>query len=535
MNLRTLSAAALRAALVDGGELAILDAREEGEFARAHLFWAVPCPLSLADLRAPSLLPRRGVRIVTVDNGGGEASRLAEILLGLGCADVSVLAGGIGAWKAAGGELFSGVNVPSKAFGEWVEHHYGTQSIDAAELQRRRETGVKMAVLDARTYEEFHRMSIPGGISVPGGELVYRIFDLAPDPETLIVVNCAGRTRSILGAESLRQAGIPNPVLALRNGTMGWELAGLACARGATERYPAGTPASAALACARAARFAAEAGVRVIDRAKLAALAADPARSLSLLDVRSGEEYRAGHLPASRSAPGGQLVQATDGWVAVRGARLVLVDDAGARAHMAGGWLARMAPWEVFVLADGLEGPLETGPEPRPEPPAVSLVSVSDVLAWRRLPGTVIIDCAKSLGYRAGHIPGALWGLRGRLKTLAPALASASRVVLTSPDGWLAAHTGAEAEALTKAPVHVLSGGTEAWREAGEALEATPAEPPDEACVDVNLRPYDRTSGVEEAMRAYLSWEIGLAGQIGRENSVAFGVPRNAHVRDARR
>jgi len=524
----TIAAADLRAALTDGSELAILDAREEGEFARSHLFWAVPCPLSLADLRAPALLPRRGARVVAVDDGGGEAGRLARVLEGLGCGDVAVLDGGIAAWEKAGGELFSGVNVPSKAFGEWVEHHYGTESIDAAELASRRRAGANMVVLDSRTFEEFRRMSIPGGISVPGGELVYRIGDLVPDAETLVVVNCAGRTRSILGAESLRRAGIPNRVLALRNGTMGWELAGFACERGATRRYAAGVPVSAGLARARAERFAAASGVRAIGREALAELAADSARSLYLLDVRSPEEYRAGHVPGSRSAPGGQLVQATDGWVAVRNGRIVLTDDTGVRARMAGGWLAQMAPWEVFVLEDGMAGPLEVGPEARLEPPPASLVSVADLASWRgrpgTVPGTVIVDCARSLDYRAGHVPGALWGLRGRLGILGGALAAASRVVLTSPDGWLAAHTVAEAAALTRAPVHVLAGGTEAWRAAGEELAETPEEPPDDACIDVNLRPYDRNSGAEEAMRAYLSWEIALAEQIGREGSVAFGV-----------
>jgi len=520
----TITAAALRAALVDGGEIAVLDAREEGEFARSHLFWAVPCPLSVADLRAPLLLPRRGVRVVAVDAGGGEAERLARVLELLGCTDVAVLEGGIGAWAAEGGELFSGVNVPSKAFGEWVEHHYGTESIDAAELARRREAGMKMVVLDSRTYEEFRRMSIPGGISVPGGELVYRIGDLAPDPEMLVVVNCAGRTRSILGAESLRRAGIPNRVLALRNGTMGWELAGFACERGAERRYPAGTPVSAGLARARAERFAAAAGVRTIGREALGALAADPERSLYLLDVRSPEEYRAEHVPGSRSAPGGQLVQATDAWVGVRGARIVLIDDTGVRARMAGGWLAQMAPWEVHVLEDGLTRPLEAGAEERPEPPPASLVPVAELVAWRGLPGTAIVDCARSLDYRAGHVPGALWALRGRLGALEPALTAARRVVLTSPDGWFAAHTAAEASGLTAAPVHVLAGGTEAWHAAGEPLAATPGEPADAACIDVALRPYDRTSGAEEAMRAYLSWEIGLAEQVGREASVAFGI-----------
>ena len=74
--------------------------------------------------------------------------------------------------------------------------------------------------------DEFNRMSIPGGINCPGAELTHRIAALAPDPATTVVVNCAGRTRSILGAQSLRHAGVPNPVVALRNGTMGWHLAG---------------------------------------------------------------------------------------------------------------------------------------------------------------------------------------------------------------------------------------------------------------------------------------------------------------------
>ena len=58
-------------------------------------------------------------------------------------------------------------------------------------------------------------MSIPTGVSVPGAELVYRVGALAPRPETLVVVNCAGRTRSIIGAQSLVNAGIPNRVAAL--------------------------------------------------------------------------------------------------------------------------------------------------------------------------------------------------------------------------------------------------------------------------------------------------------------------------------
>ena len=232
----------------DGRELAILDAREDGEFGADHLFWAVPFGMAHRETRAHTLLPRKSVRICVTDDGGRLAADLAGWLEANGYTNVTVLAGGTKAWKAAGYVIFSGMNVPSKAFGEWVEHHYGTESVDPPELKQWIDSGRNMIVLDSRTQEEFTRMSIPTGIPMPGAELAYRIGDLAPDPDTLVVVNCAGRTRSIMGAESLRRAGIPNKVVALRNGTMGWELAGLQCEHGRPERFVPGTPRTADLA-----------------------------------------------------------------------------------------------------------------------------------------------------------------------------------------------------------------------------------------------------------------------------------------------
>ena len=41
--------------------------------------------------------------------------------------------------------------------------------------------------------------------------------------------------------------------------------------------------------------------------------------------------------------------------------------------------------------------------------------------------GTVVIDLARSIDFRDGHIPGALWGVRTRLDALAPQLAGATR------------------------------------------------------------------------------------------------------------
>src|SRR6185503_1955450 len=277
-------------------------------------------------------------------------------------------------------------------------------SVDAADLKSWIDAGRNIVVLDSRTHEEFVRMSIPTGISVPGGELAYRIGDLAPDPKTLVVVNCAGRTRSIMGAESLRRAGIPNKVVALRNGTMGWELAGLRCDRARAERFDPVTPKTAALALERAQRFADESGVGVIGALDLARFEDDPARTLYILDVRDPAEFRAGHRPGSRNAPGGQLVQATDTWIGVRNAQIVLVDDTGVRARMAGAWLRQMGHRDVFVVEGGLEAIRTTGRERVAVPELAAQVPTIDVSGLVALldsgAGTVVIDLARSIDFR---------------------------------------------------------------------------------------------------------------------------------------
>lgn len=522
--MRLVDPATLRGWIADGHELAILDAREEGEFGTGHLFWAVPCPLSRRELRARALLPRRATRIVCVDDGRGLAQELAAYLAGIGCTDVAVLDGGVAAWRDAGHVRFSGANVPSKAFGEWVEHHYGTESIDAPKLKQWQDDSRDIVVLDSRPLDEFRRMSIPGGINVPGGELVYRIGDLAPDPATLVVVNCAGRTRSIMGAESLRRVGIPNRVVALRNGTMGWELAGFSPARGREDRYPPGRPKTAPRARERAKAFAEQSGVGVIGPVDLERLEEDSDRTLYVLDVRDPEEFRAGHRPGSRNAPGGQLVQATDQWIGVRNARIALLDDDGVRARMTGAWLRQMGHRDVFVVEDALGQDTVPGSAPITVPELKTAVStISPSVLAEDLAGTIVVDLARSIDFRMGHIPGAVWGVRTRLGRLRDRLGGARRVVATSPDGTLARLAVAELAGLTSSPVLALEGGTEAWQREGRKLAADRTDPPDEDCVDFYLRPYDRNSGVEEAMRAYLSWEIDLAREIERDGTVRFG------------
>ncbi|PHQ66905.1 MAG: sulfurtransferase, partial [Sneathiella sp.] len=232
MSYTLISPSQVRAVSVLDQEYAFLDMREQGVHSEGHPFFSVPLPLSRLELDIERLVPRKTVPLLLLDQGPELplAQRAADILAGFGYTDIRLVDGGVQGWRDAGYELFSGVNVPSKAFGEFVEEAYETPHISAVALDEKVKNGEKIVILDSRPFPEFHRMSIPGGIDMPGAELVHRVFETIPDEETHIVVNCAGRTRSIIGAQSLINAGVPNKVSALKDGTMGWYLADLTLA-----------------------------------------------------------------------------------------------------------------------------------------------------------------------------------------------------------------------------------------------------------------------------------------------------------------
>jgi len=526
MSPASIDAPALRAALTDGREIALLDLRPEGRFGHGHILLAVNLPLDRLELDLRRLVPRPATRIVLCDDDDSLALRAAAVLAAAGYHDLALLDGGVEAWAAAGYELFSGLNVPSKAFGELLEARYGTPEISAAELKALTDANADLVVLDSRPLDEFRAMCIPGGIDVPGAELVYRVRALAPDPETLVVVNCAGRTRSIVGCQSLVNAGIPNRVAALTNGTMGWHLAGFALERGAARRYPENGPEATAWARGAAAAVARRFGVRFIDAAALERFRAErEERSLYLLDVRAPEEYAAGHLADAQPAPGGQLVQATDRYLAVRQGRLVLIDNADAvRATMTASWLIQMGYPEVYVLEGGLAAAgLVSGiyRPPAPELDCLAVETLTPAELSRNLADCLVVDFARSLDFRQGHIPGAWWAARLEIEACVSALPSAARIATTSGDGALARLAAADLAPLVPVPVRALEGGTVAWRAAGLPLESG-FERAASAPEDVYERPYDRGEGVEAAMRAYLAWEVGLVEQLERDGTLRF-------------
>ena len=509
-----ISAKRVSALLAGPGELALLDVREQGVHYRGHPFFACSAPLSRLELMIADLVPRRSAPVVLLDGGAeGLAEQAAARLAALGYTDVSILEGGCAAWQAGGGELFSGVNVPSKAFGEFVEHHYGTPRIPPEELLRIRSGKRKVVILDSRPFEEYHRMNIPGAIDVPGAELAYRVHDLAPEPDTLVVVNCAGRTRSIIGCQSLRNAGIPNEVVALKDGTMGWDLAGHDCERGASRVAPPPSEAARAKARAAADRVAEKFQVKFVPARTVVQWQADPSRTLYLLDVRTREEFERAHLAGARHAPGGQLVQASDEYVGVRNARVVLIDPERVRAVMTASWLNQMGWNDVYVLDGGWKE--ESGPRP---------AAVLGFKAWEttKVPAGAVLDFSTSLRFNARHIPGAWWVVRSRLGEARSKVGGEKSLTLTSEDGVLAHLAAPEVARLWPgATVRVLEGGNAAWFAAGNATESG-VERATTVRDDVWYKPYDHAADYEKHARDYLAWEVALVDQIKRDPLIRF-------------
>ncbi len=519
------------------GEFAVLDVREQEEFSRSHMLLASCVPLSRLELMVEDLVPRKTTPVILVDSGAetgpSRAVRARERLLAMEYACPVVLEGGMEGWKAAGFVEFTGVGALSKGFGEYVEEELHTPRLDPKEIKARMDAGEKIAVIDVRPREEYNNMNIPTGMNTPGCEVTYRFADLVPDPDTTVIINCAGRTRSIIGTQTLRNAGIPNTVVALKGGTMNWQLAGFTLEYGTQRRTAPPSIRALDIARKRAAAVAEKYSVSFVDAATVTAWQQDDDHTLYIFDVRQPEEFESGHIPGSRNAPGGQLVQATDEYAAVRNARYVLVDDTEVRAIMTAHWLKQMGLPDVYVLKDGLGGAgfgskgLDRGlVSPRvPQPPAVQTIKPLELKALMETSKPpLVINVGVSRTHRKGHIPGAVWVTRGYLERAKTAYPEARDIVITSDSDIHAKFAAADAAVLwPEAVVRALAGGTPAW--VGVELPMEP-DMPVALCAedDVWYKPYTDVNAKPEAMKGYFDWEFGLVERIKTDGDAHFAL-----------
>jgi rhodanese-related sulfurtransferase len=525
----TIDALTLRTWLNDAEEIALFDVREAGQFGEGHLFFAVPLPYSRLELDVTRLAPRRDVRVVLVDDGDGVAGKVARRLASLGYTQVSVLAQGVHGWRAAGYTLFKGVNLPSKTFGELVEHAYDTPHISASELARRQAAGEKLALLDGRTFKEHRKMTIPGAVNCPNGELAYRLDELVAQADTTIVVHCAGRTRSIMGAQTLRNLGVENRILALENGTQGWFLAGLQLEHGSTRRYPEAVSDKALeQARWRVAALRERGGVTTLTARAAQDWLGDARRTTLVLDVRTPDEFARDPVTDSYSAPGGQLLQATDQYIGVRKSRVLLIDDDGVRAPVIAHWLVQMGI-EAAVVAP------ETRHDLRLSIAAATRSAASlprlDAAALRTLVARdqafVLIDLRSSAQYRRGHASGAHWAIRPTLDRLfaQSAAKTSSPVVLLFADSTELAELAAlDLQEAGAEEIYLVGDGLDAWHAAGLPIVESAEQPDDSERIDYLFFVHDRHEGNAQAARDYLAWETGLLAQCAPDELAVFKI-----------
>ena len=534
-----ITAAAVKTLLDAQATCALIDVREAAEYNDAHIPGSSLVPRRQLEFRMPRLVPFTATQVIVCDDDGRRATLAAATLERIGFRQVAVLAGGINRWTTEGYPTEWGVNVPSKEFGEKIQVEHHVAEMHPEELHARQQRGEKIVLLDSRTPEEHRRATIPGGRSAPNGEVALHIADLAPDPDATIVVHCAGRTRSIVGARLLQRMGY-SKVFDLRNGTMGWMMAGLELETGSTRvELPAASAAALAGAEAFAARIAAEDGVRSLSIPALRELMARADReNVYLIDVRTSNEYAGGHIPGFQWFPGGQAVQRADDLVAVKNGHVVFACDGRVRATVAASWYRQMGFPNVCVVDggatawvgggqalatsagpggprgydEGIGGALPAGYES-----ARAQVELLDPagLEQRRTgsPAPLVIFVDTSRDFSNGHVPGARWVPRGWLELaigdVAPSKGTA--LIVTCGNGLNSALAGATLKSLGYPRVAVLAEGMEAWVRAGLPVErglSGVMNPPK----DVLTMGTDRTWA--EAIQ-YLRWEKELGKKYG--------------------
>lgn len=514
----------LQTFLSDQQEIALFDVREHGQYGEGHLFFGCSLPYSRLEFDIARLAPRKNCRIVIYDQDGKDIClRAAVNLQSIGYSHVSILEGGASGWAKAGFTLFAGVNLPSKTFGELVEHQSHTPRLTVHQVAAMINAQESFVLLDGRPLSEFKKMSLPTAICCPNGELAYRISGLVKDVTTPIVVNCAGRTRSIIGAQTLINLGLPNPIYALENGTQGWYLNDYLLEHGKTQDYPSASPTPMMRTAAK--NLATRVGVVTVSAQTVQQWAEEKDRSVFLCDVRTEKEFLEKTLPRAQHTPGGQFIQATDQYVGVRNARIVLFDADDIRAYTTASWLKQMGH-DVSVLDQGLKSALDLSTQlPSPEVPNQVLPSITCTTLREDLASgnTLVIDLRPSMQFRLAAIPNSQWSIRPNLLQDLQNSPTTKNWVIVSDDPGITDCAARELFHCTTS-VKYLSGGFAAWQNAGFATEKNSITPADKDCIDFLFFVHDRHDGNKASAARYLAWETGLISQLDAQELASFQV-----------
>lgn len=505
-----------------GRAFALIDVRGHGEFRRGHILGATSLPRRMIEFRMRELVSFSGTPIVLCDEDGRRASLAAKTLERMRYSDVAVLEGGLSKWVESGYNTELEMNTLSKIFGEKVFSEWRVPEVTAQELNEKLRRGEDVTIIDVRTHEE-HRVScIPGAINIPGGELALRISEAVTDPSRPIVVHCAGRTRSIIAAATLQKLGFQN-AFALKNGTMGWELAGLELQHGA--KTSVASPSHVSISESEV-LVSGMAGSQGIQRLSIEDLKDVQSRrdgeNVYLIDVRTREEYISGHMPGFQWFPGGQAVQQADELIAVPDGKIIFACDGRIRSTFAAYWFRELGYPHVYTVDGGVKAWTVRGLHVEVGMQGLVPFGLEDARARVKLLSPIkfnlaveedkltLIFVGTSQNFADGHIPNSHWLPRDWLELRVSGLIPSNHtpIGVTCSDGLSSPLAAVTLMDLGYESVKVLEGGVEAWRNVG--LPTSQGSGELDGTVD-DVLPFIGTRMSREEMLRYLVWEEKLA------------------------
>ena len=495
----------------DEKELAFIDVRETAQHTAGHPLFSISIPFSEFEINIEKLLPNKNVRIVLFDNNDGISEITYKLAKNLKYIKIFILKNGVDGWKKSKFQLFDGINVPSKSFGELVEQKYNTPSITAFQLFQKQKEKKDIIILDGRPFDEYNKMSIPGSVCCPNAEIPFRISEIIKNSNTEIIINCAGRTRSIIGAQTLINFGIKNKVLALENGTQGWFLANLKLDHKKT-KFLDKTPTYERINKLRDKMVnLLENKIEIIDFNQAQKLINDKNITTYVFDVRTNSNQK-NKLSKLRNVPGGQLVQATDKYIGVLKSHVIVFDDGDlVRAGMTALWLKKMN-YRCYVVNESPKKikNLNLKHDVIFETNSINLIKLENL---KNLRDTPIFDIRNSLDYCKKRIKKSVW--TNRLIITKEMTPSHKSIILITDD--LPKASLIISDLQEKDPKYVVQ--VYHWNETDveyylDYIDTTEVKL-DEKFIDFNFHTHLRHKENKEHAKNYLKWETNLIKKYG--------------------
>ncbi len=499
-------------------EISLIDIREIGLHSNGHPFFSISIPYSVFEIELKKLVPNKNVIVIIIDQNDKLSEIACKQAEKLGYKNLFVLENGIKGWIDQGYKLFEGINVPSKAFGEMVELKNKTPCIKPASLAQKIKNKENILILDGRPFDEFKKMNIPKGICCPNMEMPVRI-DKKIDKKTEIIVNCAGRTRSIIGTQNLINFGIHNNVKTLKNGTQGWFLSDLKLEKNQNRKLPLPKLKPNKTFTKKAVQLIKKFKLQKINFKQASNILKDKSRTTYLFDITTREKKYSNFNKRIRNTPGGQLIQATDKYIGVMNSQIILLDDGDLiRSTMTASWLKKMG-FHAFIY-DGDQTKLNNL--------LPKINSKNHVLKSNKIKFLFdqiykefrILDIRNSHSFKKSHIKKSTWLSRPNLRFID--LKTQKKILFVYDNLTKAKLIENDMKEKYNLDIYFYKFAEKDFHKFPKVLTTNSNYPKKTDCIDFVYHTHKRHSGNKNHAKKYLNWETNLIDKMDKEEIKKF-------------